>query len=93
MGKYHPTFFGIELAIPPEALSAEGGIAAQSLRMLDGIFPYLPQKNHGNLSIVPFYRDGRGGPPKSFKKHPPGFCGEDESRDLILTNSPKKPPK
>ena len=51
MGKYHPTFFGIELAIPPSALRASGGIAAQSLRMLDGIFPYLPQKNHGNLSL------------------------------------------
>ena len=27
------------------------GLSLQYLRMLDGIFPYLPQKNHGNLSM------------------------------------------
>ena len=27
------------------------GLSLQYLRMLDGIFPYLPQKNHGNLSL------------------------------------------
>ena len=52
MGKYHPTFWGTELQYLPKREALREVLQAQSRRMLDGIFPYLPKKNHGKHIVI-----------------------------------------